>query len=312
VSFSLPLKSPDKPRATPILVVEDNEGDARLVRELLRDAAAHEFGVTHVNLLADARRLLPEARAACVLLDLRLPDAESLEGLRELRRLSSQTPIVILSGMEDEQLAVRAVQEGAQDYLIKGRVDGALLARSIRYAIERKRVEATLEHRAFHDPLTGLANRALFMDHLNHALARLDRTESSIAVLLLDLDDFKPINDMFGHAAGDNVLAELALRLETNMRPSDTVSRFGGDEFTILLEDIVDETVTLGVVERIQEALFQPFLIFGHEVVISSSIGIASTPSSDTAPEALLRDADRAMYEAKRELYPRSVPTTRR
>ena len=127
-----------------------------------------------------------------------------------------------------------AVKAGVQDYLIRSELSPALLRRAVMYAIERKRLEAQLAHRALHDPLTGLPNRALFLDRLGVALDRSRRNNASIAVLFLDVDNFKQINDSLGHAAGDRVLSGLADRLQSMLRPMDTVARFGGDEFTFL------------------------------------------------------------------------------
>src|SRR5581483_8941016 len=127
--------------------------------------------------------------------------------------------------------ALRLIGGGAQDYLVKSEIYPTLLARSLRHAIERKRGEVSLIHQALHDPLTGLPNRALFLDRLGVALDRSRRTSASVAVLFVDVDNFKDINDSMGHAAGDRLLTELAARLQTMLRPMDTVSRFGGDEF---------------------------------------------------------------------------------
>src|SRR3954453_23084028 len=131
----------DDAKTFPVLLVEDNRGDARLVQELLKDVDSGNFEVSHVERLADARQTLMETGAGCVLLDLSLPDASRLEALMQLRAAAPEVPIVILSGLQDELLAVKAVQEGAQDYLVKGRVDGAAIGRSIRYSVERKSLE---------------------------------------------------------------------------------------------------------------------------------------------------------------------------
>jgi diguanylate cyclase (GGDEF)-like protein len=150
--------------------------------------------------------------------------------------------------------------------------------------------------------LTDLPNRLLFMDRLEHALARTVRREESIAVLFLDLDNFKLINDSFGHAVGDQLLLQVADRLDSFMRPQDTVARFGGDEFTILLEDDADADDAILVAERIIDELQAPFSLLGYELFVTASIGIAlssSIPSRPNLVEDLLRDADVAMYRAK-------------
>ena len=167
---------------------------------------------------------------------------------------------------------------------------------------ERKVLERQLEHQALHDPLTDLPNRLLFMDRLKHALARTERREESIAVLFLDLDNFKLINDSFGHAVGDQLLLQVADRLDSCMRPQDTVARFGGDEFTILLEDGAEEDDATLVAKRIIEELRAPFALLGYELFVTTSIGIALSGRAHGQPslmEDLLRDADVAMYRAK-------------
>jgi diguanylate cyclase (GGDEF)-like protein/PAS domain S-box-containing protein len=167
---------------------------------------------------------------------------------------------------------------------------------------ERKALERQLEHQALHDPLTDLPNRLLFMDRLEHALARTERREESIAVLFLDLDNFKLINDSFGHAVGDQLLLQVADRLHSCMRPQDTVARFGGDEFTILLEDGTEVDDATLVAKRIIEELRAPFALLGYELFVTASIGIAlssRTPGRPKLMDDLLRDADAAMYRAK-------------
>ena len=164
----------------------------------------------------------------------------------------------------------------------------------------RKQVEEQLLHNAFHDGLTGLANRALFMDHLKLALGRAERHEACrFAVLFLDLDRFKFINDSLGHTVGDQLLVGIARRLETAMRPGDTVARLGGDEFTILLDDIGDADDAKAVAGRLQRELAVPYNLGGHEVFITVSIGIALSAPGYHRPEEILRDADTAMYRAK-------------
>jgi diguanylate cyclase (GGDEF)-like protein len=156
-----------------------------------------------------------------------------------------------------------------------------------------------LTQQAFHDSLTELPNRALFSDRLQHALDRMTRRQESIAVLFLDLDEFKPVNDTFGHDAGDRLLIEVGRRLQSCLRPEDTIARLGGDEFTVLLEDITDVRYAIRVAERIAEAMKAPFPLDGSEVSVTASIGIAVGTGRETTPEELVRNSDRAMYEAK-------------
>src|SRR4051794_28983536 len=156
-----------------------------------------------------------------------------------------------------------------------------------------------LAHRVLHDPLTDLPNRTLFLDRLELALARLRRSQGSIAVLFIDLDNFKVVNDSLGHNAGDRLLVELAGRLRSAIRPSDTIARFGGDEFVVLCEDISDARDAVMVGQRIVESASDPFMLEGREMFASASVGVALALDPDSTPETLLRDADAAMYRAK-------------
>ncbi|MEZ5143712.1 MAG: PAS domain S-box protein [Acidimicrobiales bacterium] len=164
---------------------------------------------------------------------------------------------------------------------------------------ERKAFERRLEHEATHDPLTGLPNRTLLLDRLDLALARSKRRGNGLAVLFCDLDHFKVVNDGMGHSVGDRLLVAVAERLRQQLRPGDTVSRFGGDEFVILCEDLDDVEDAISVAKRVDHALNQPFRLGEDDLHIGVSIGIALTEKGDGHPEALIRDADAAMYRAK-------------
>ncbi|HTO72976.1 MAG TPA: EAL domain-containing protein, partial [Gemmatimonadales bacterium] len=164
---------------------------------------------------------------------------------------------------------------------------------------ERKRLESELKHQAFHDPLTGLANRALFRDRVSHALTLAQRQKRSIMVLFLDLDDFKKVNDSLGHSEGDRLLVAAAERFESCSRAADTVARLGGDEFAILIEDVPGPDGHEKLVERLTAAMARPFMLSGNEVHIKASVGIATASGDETADD-LLRNADVAMYTAKR------------
>ena len=163
----------------------------------------------------------------------------------------------------------------------------------------RKRVEQSMRHMAHHDALTGLPNRALFRDRLTHAMAQADRYHQKLAVLFLDLDRFKAINDTLGHNVGDQLLKIAAERLRSCVRDCDTVARLGGDEFTVIVDDIIEVQDAAVVAQKILDTLSQPFNLHGHEVFISVSVGITLYPNDDESADNLLRNADSAMYRAK-------------
>ena len=174
------------------------------------------------------------------------------------------------------------------------------LANVLADAIDRVRTEEETRRRGLHDPLTGLPNRTLVLDRIAHALARGDRSEGSVAVLFLDVDNFKVVNDSLGHRAGDNLLRQLAARLSDAVRPADTVGRFGGDEFVVLCEDVTDEPMALRIAGRLARVFSEPFSLEGDDVhTASASIGVVLRDGSQNNPEELLRDADAAMYRAK-------------
>jgi len=164
---------------------------------------------------------------------------------------------------------------------------------------ERRTLEGRLRHQAFHDPLTGLPNRALFMNRLGHALSRMERAGKAAAVLFLDLDNFKLVNDSLGHEAGDRLLVAVAERLRECLRAEDTAARFGGDEFTVLLEDVTDARDAVRAADKITRALLAPFALESREVFVTTSIGIALATSARDRPTDLLRNADVALYRAK-------------
>jgi len=190
------------------------------------------------------------------------------------------------------------VESAARNLLEDPNVGGLVL--TLRNVSAHKALESQLRHQAFHDSLTELANRALFGDRVEHALTRTDRADTDIAVLFVDLDDFKTINDSLGHSAGDELLIEVARRLRQAVRPADTVARLGGDEFAILLEDLAGDGDATAVATRIQEQLDSPITLDERELTVRASIGIAIGGTREEGADELLRNADMAMYMAKR------------
>jgi diguanylate cyclase (GGDEF)-like protein len=181
------------------------------------------------------------------------------------------------------------------------RVDDQIVGRvwSFRDVSERKRLEDELHHQAFHDPLTGLANKTLFLDRVEHAVARIRRGTGELALLFMDLDNFKVVNDNFGHAGGDDLLVTVTNRLLGCVRGADTIARLGGDEFALLVEDAGSETEAIEVAERILTAVRRPFVLLDQDVCVSISVGISFAAPGVGASE-FVADADLAMYAAKR------------
>lgn len=280
-----------------VLLVEDNPGDARLVELLLSEVGSAAFEISHSDTLGEALELLKAEEFDVALVDLSLPDASGLDSVKAMQGAVPYLPVVVLSGTADEEVAVEAISGGAEDYLVKGQGDGALISRAIRYAIERKKAEERLFYLSQHDALTGLANRALFQDRLGHAVARADRAGEAVALISVDLDHFKDFNDALGNRFGDELLKTAAGRLKECVREGDTVARLGSDEFGVILEDVSDVPFVVSVARRISEVLSRPFEVRGEEMIMSAGMGIAICPPSK--PERLVREASAALQRAK-------------
>ena len=414
-----------------VLIVEDDEDDFILTRDLLLEQDRTRFAVEWASDTKAALGLIRERRHDIYLIDHRLGELTGLDLVRRAFDDGAQhAPVIVLTGYDDFEVDVEASMLGVTDFLIKGRLDSALLERSIRYAIRheamlselrtaqdryalavkgandgiwdwdllkqevyfgprwkailgygdeeigttpeewfdrvrpddlghlrasldahlggqtphfesehrirhadgsyrwvlsrgvavrdaedratrlagsmsditaRKGAEQRLRHDALHDSLTGLPNRTLFLDHLELSLSRAKRDPGyRCGVLFLDVNRFKLVNDGFSHAVGDQLLIALGERLKAELRPGDTIARFGGDEFTVLLHDIRSADDAVEVAERLQRVVAEPFMTEGRNLILGVSIGVAvSDPACDAAE--LIRDADIAMYEAKRE-----------
>jgi two-component system cell cycle response regulator len=414
--------------AMAILVVEDDAGDFGLIKAYVKKAAPglgdKLAPVVWVRTLADAIDAVRQRKPDVVLLDLSLPDSSGLATVQAMRAALPDAPIIVLTGLDDNSLAIAALEAGAQDYLVKGHFDHDTLERAVRHALVRQKLESRLrlfelalnsagdgivitapdatiewanrgfselsgfsleealarkpgelissgqhdqgfyrrmweailagqkwqgevvnrrkdgslyhesmtispvtnadgviqhfiaikqditerklaaervEHLAHYDLLTDLPNRALFTDRLQQALALVRRDRGMLAVLFLDLDKFKPVNDTLGHDIGDLLLKKVAACLVAScmQRESDTVSRIGGDEFVILLAQIDDPQDCAAVAQKVLDTLSQPFRIGGNTIEISVSVGIAVYPQHGDGALTLLKNADAAMYRAK-------------
>ncbi len=300
-------RSAEHPAFT-LLVIEDNPDDHYLLGTLLDGLVDRPDQVVSAESLAEAKQVARRCSPSLILADLNLADSRGLDTLARIRSMIPGVPVVVLTGQDEDTLALAAVREGAQDYLIKGRVDAWTLGRTMRHALERHRLVVELEasraresHRATHDTMTGLPNRALFDDRLRHGLARVARQRSELAVVFLDLDGFKPVNDQFGHAAGDAVLTEVARRLASVTRSSDTVARLGGDEFGVILENIPNQEKARTVAEMLRARLAQPIVLPQGSCTIGVSLGIAFYPEDDQDAAGLVHRADGRMYADKQQ-----------
>src|SRR3984885_3611304 len=413
-----------------VLLVEDNPGDARLLREMLNEDGSRQIELRHAECMGDAEKLLAEQAVDMILLDLGLPDAQGLVVGRGAGGDPPRIPLVVLTGMDDEMLATQALQEGAQDYLIKGQIESRALLRALRYAVERKfteealfeekeRAQVTLNsigdavvctditgnitylnlvaekmmgwsgneasgrpmaevlqildaashettpnpmalavtrdltmnlppncilvrrdgfrtpiedsvspihdregqatgavivfrdvsvaramaqqlaHSAEHDFLTGLPNRMLLNDRVTQAITLAPRHLKKVAVLFMDLDGFKHINDSLGHPIGDQLLQSIAKRLVDCVRGSDTVSRQGGDEFVVLLSEVAQSEDAAISAVRLLQAVAEAHSIGAHDLHVTTSIGVSVYPDDGLDAETLIKNADTAMYQAK-------------
>jgi diguanylate cyclase (GGDEF)-like protein len=294
----------DKPTIQ-VLLIEDNPADALLLREAVRDDALSLFEFAIAENLVSGLELLRRDQFDVVLLDLGLPDSQGLKSFETVHGAFPEKPVVVLSGSTDQRLALEAVQSGAQDYLVKGSTGWEMASRAMRYAIERKRMEERLHHMATHDALTGLPNRQLFHDRLIHAieLSRRLSTQKNekweLAVMLLDLDNFKSANDTYGHPLGDILLQSVTEQLRNCVRESDTVARMGGDEFTLIFENVSGADDAEVLAKKVLATFDRPFELAGHEFRVTASIGISLYPRDGQDAETLLTHADIAMYRAK-------------
>jgi diguanylate cyclase (GGDEF)-like protein/PAS domain S-box-containing protein len=413
-----------------LLLVEDNPGDAHLLREMLNEQGSQYTELTHVERMSDAEKHLAEHEVDIILIDLGLPDADGLAAVRRAHAAAPRVPLVVLTGLDDESLAAQALQEGAQDYLIKGQIEARGLLRALRYAVERKNMEEALfgekeraqvtlnsigdavactdisgnisflnlvaekmsgwtwqeaagrpmpevlrildassreivanpmdvefdrdeimhlppncvlirrdgieipiedsvaaihdregkatgavivfrdvsavramalemAQLAEHDFLTGLPNRMLLNDRVSRAIASAPRHMKKVAVLFLDLDGFKHINDSLGHAIGDKLLQSIAKRLGNCVRGADTVSRQGGDEFVVLLSEVELSEDAAIAARRMLRAVAELHSVDQHDLHVTTSIGVSVYPDDALDAETLIKNADTAMYQAK-------------
>lgn len=284
-----------------LAVVEDNPGDVELIRVLLAENAPDAFNVRHVSRFCDLREACSATRRPDVLLlDLNLPDSHGCATIEQVRHDLPQVPVVAMTASAEDQMALDAAEAGVKDFVIKGEFDGPSLARTLHHAISRHRCTNALFQKANFDELTGLANGFLFRDRLAHALRRANRTDETVALLFIDLDDFKTINDAYGHDIGDSYLQTLAQSFVANVRDSDTVARLGGDEFAVIVEGLSYPQAAIDVARKLLMLAEQPIELEQHTIRGSFSIGIAfHTADKSNGQSWLIKGADSALTSAK-------------
>ena len=288
-------------KRTKILLIEDNPGDVRLIQEMLAEAPQVPYKLECADRLSTGLERLGKATANLVLLDLGLPDSQGLDTLDKVQAREPAAPILVLTALHDSLIGIQAVGKGAQDYLIKGRVQAEELWRAMRYAMERKRNEQQLKDMATHDALTGLPNRRLFNDRLDIALAQAGRTRQPLIVIMLDLDGFKQVNDTMGHSVGDELLKAVGRRLTGLLRKSDTIARMGGDEFMLLLPQVTRAEDAAAVAQKIVGVVGKRFVLDSHELNVTTSVGVSIYPTDGEDANTLTKNADAAMRSAKQQ-----------
>ncbi len=282
-----------------LLIVESEDEAFDVTEQLLSQAPETRFEVVWATTVeAGLRRLAGESFDAC-LVALDLPGRSGLDFVDIALRRGFDRPIIILGEGADDETEYRAIQAGVADFLDKEECDTGRLDRSIRFAISRSRNTRRLDPPAASDALTGLANRTLFLDRLTAALAQARHNRLGAAVLAIDLDGFGPINERLGYDAGDRLLTIVAERLGHRLRDSDTISRFAGDSFAVLLENLQRPEDAALVVQKLMEVIEAPMALAGEVLRLTASFGVAVYPIDGSASEELLRLADAAMHRAK-------------
>lgn len=288
-------------RVIDLLLLEDNPGDARLIQEALLAAGTGSFRIEHADSLAAGLARLTSRDFDAILLDLWLPDDQGLDVFVQVHTHAPDKPILVLADGYEEVLALRVMRAGAQDYLVKGQVDRHMLARAIRYAIERQRLQTILHSQSLIDDLTGLYNRRGFLTMADQYWKLARRGRRSFLLAFGDMDGLKQINDTFGHAEGDHALRKIAEILRQTFRASDIVARLGGDEFTVLVIDAVEGDADR-IMKRLRETLNAHNARANHErgYHLGLSLGfVRFDPAHTSSIEELMARADRVLYEHK-------------
>lgn len=275
------MSAADK-NTTRVLLIEDNPGDARLIREMVRDMPEAGIVLEHANKLAAGLERLAAGGIDIVLLDLTLPDSKGFPTLRTLQNRSGRVPVIVLTGLEDEDLAVNAVRQGAQDYLVKGQIDSMLLVRSLRHARERHALQQSLDALSQRDELTGVVNRHGFRAYAQDRLLIAHQVGFALHLLLFNIDGLKMINDRHGNQAGDQAIREFTAALAGEFQRADIVARLGGSDFVVLAADVPGRRLD-DVEDRVTAAINAQLAKNGRAYSMTFSMGTLLIGPADAA-----------------------------
>ncbi len=286
-----------------ILIVEDSEPDTELLLNHLQHAG-YDTVWERVETAETMNVALDRQEWDIVIADYTMPQFRGIDALLRLQEKGFDIPFIMLSGTIGEDIAVAAMKAGAHDYIMKNNTARLVPAieRELKEAEVRReyrRAQERVQYLAYYDALTDIPNRALFTDRLEQAVLLGRREKHCFALMLMDLDRFKNVNDSLGHQAGDQALQQVAARLKTCLRESDTVARMGGDEFAILLPTASHQDGAVVVAHKILATIAKPFQIEDRPFQIGISVGISLFPEHGDESDILMRAADIAMYEAK-------------
>ncbi len=292
-----------------ILHVEDDIGDAHLVKSLMNQQERHyafQYDMTQVaTLKAAINQLKQHPEYNTILLDVNLPDGNGIEHIQMFQELAPNVPIIILTQTKDDEMSRKALNAGAQEYMVKEHSNSYILQQVIQSSIFRKQTEIELAKRAYYDDLTGLPNRAFFEETAKKMIQQSQRAGRKEALMFIDLNKFKEINDTHGHATGNVVLKEVANRLKKALRNSDVVARYAGDEFVVYVDgggESINPLLCRHIAEKIVEEVEKPInLPSDIALEISLSIGIAIFPDAGKTLDIIMKEADQAMYKAKND-----------
>jgi diguanylate cyclase (GGDEF)-like protein len=281
-----------------VLLVDDDRQQFLLIGYLLSEAHYDDYRLVWCQDLEKGLSHIENQQCDVVLLDYHW-GINCKDFIRRSRELNDSIPVIVMTDDTESEVDRTAISEGASDYLVKDTINSEILERTVRYSMERKKIEHHLNHLAHYDYLTNLPNRVLFLDRLSQAISLAQRSSEQFTVMYIDLNDFKAVNDNHGHDIGDKLLREFAERLQKNVRRSDTVARIGGDEFTILLNHMGSKPKIISLAQKLIDSVEQPFVIDNHNLSIGCSIGIAVFPDAGDNIDLIQKNADMAMYQAK-------------